>query len=203
MGPPSPPPTIDQSWAPSREKWMEKCACVIPKVETGMCTTCGLPSRTPTPPGSSQCYLCKGAANLVHCHMCGKGFHYQPHCRLHSGVHPLYHANYSMGGPICPDCVWCLCNSHNVEPTDIHAKTSTIEQQRLLAADPQPPAGSNYNPNGRSEMRSLFRLMCSKTPFPKSSCPKHLKATLELAIRQEMITVDPQGMLCRGPTPST
>ena len=178
---------------------MEKCACVFPKVETGICTTCGLPSRTPTPPGPSQCYLCKGAANLVHCHMCGKGFHYQPNCRLHSGVHTLYQANFSMGGSICPDCVWCRCNSHNIEPMDVHAKTSTTEQQKLLAADPQPPAGSNCNLSGRSEMRALFRYTDSKPPFPNTSCPKHLIATLETAIRQEMITVDPQGMLCCGP----
>ena len=167
-----------------------------------MCATCGLPSPIPTTPGTALCYLCKDATNLTFCHMCGKGFHYQPLCRLHSGVHPLYHANYSLGGAICPDCVWCLCNSQIVETTDIHAKTAIIEHQRLLAINPQPPAGSGYNPNGRSEWRSLFRLMRSKSPFPKSSCPTHLETALELAILNGKIIVDPQGMLCLGPTPT-
>ena len=179
---------------------MEKCQCEASVIDEGLCATCGLPSRTTALPGAPNCYLCKGSVNVVHCDMCGKGYHYQPHCRLHSGVHPLYHANFSSGGPICPDCVWTLCNSHRADPIDDHSKNITIEKQLQLAANPEAAAGSDYIPNSRNKLRSLFRLIEGNPSCSKSSCPQHLIATLEMAIRQGMIFVDPHDRLCRGPT---
>ena len=49
-------PTIDQSWAPSREKWLEKCSCEHPHLGPGTCAACGLASPIRATPGTAQCY---------------------------------------------------------------------------------------------------------------------------------------------------
>ena len=192
-------------WSDVREKWSRRCPCRPSHPGPGLCTSCGLASPLPALAATPACYLCnRTSQGRSCCHVCGLHFHPRQQCLLALGAHPLYHASFFAGGPICPECVWSLSlTSSPSEPSMPHeARYAILARQRDLAQSPCPAAGSNRPPStSQHDLRSLTRLINRGTPssplsIPSNLCPSRLQPTLEAAIRSGDVIRSEDDSLC-------
>ena len=188
------------SWTSIREHWLQKCVCNTVHTPPGLCGRCGRASPTPSAPTTPTCYLCNRTDALsASCHLCGISFHFLPSCALGRGVHPLYRANFALGGILCPECVWVLSSHTESSPATHTVREEAFRRQRLLAEQPTPTAGILATPRPHHRFRALTRLIRrtarSPAPLRASTCPAWLRDTLHAAIVDGRVLVGPQESL--------